>query len=234
MLVVMDKIEELVEKLKDGDENAAQELILHFMPLARNLAQRFIRRQPNKASDLRGAAMLGLTQAVRWSAKGRLKDLNIKPYIIKTVQRFCRQFVEHDHLIRVPKDSWLRIISALKLDGLDDFEKEKVLDGIKSKWKVHRTSSDGEDYSRGPDAQAIAKDDPDITAEKELRELLQLTPFEEAAVELRLQSFNLREISKLLDIPTTSLFRIFNKLQRRYTKLQKRYPTLPKPPEIES
>lgn len=73
-----------------------------FMQDAIRLAKWFNRNGKFDYDDLYSAATFGAVQGLRWVAEGRCKHENIRAYVLVTMKRFIREFIQQDHLIIVP------------------------------------------------------------------------------------------------------------------------------------
>ena len=73
-----------------------------FMEDATRLARWFNRYNNHDRSELYSAALLGATQGVRWIEEGRCNHDNKRAYVLATMKRFIREFIEQNHLIVVP------------------------------------------------------------------------------------------------------------------------------------
>jgi len=228
------ELEALVERLRAGDKSAAEQVIIQAVPLARGLARKYIRFNQEKKEDIYAAAMLGLCQAVDFALQGRLKDNNIGPYINVTVRRFIRTFLEKDHLIHVPKDSWNKMIKSLNLDDMQPYDRMIALRKLKAKFLVFQGSkqkADGEFLADGRSGLAILSHDPDFLTQEEILLKMRLTRFESKLLEMRGQGMTQTEIAEHFSKSQPYINQTLKKLQARYRLVQRAYPEFPEPPE---
>lgn len=85
-----------------------EKLIEGHIRLAISVAGYFVSISSIRKDDLIQSSLLGLTQAVEW-VPDRLKDNNIAPYIVVTVKRFIRDFLNRDHLIPIEKTAYKKL-----------------------------------------------------------------------------------------------------------------------------
>jgi len=227
------ELTELVQQLRDGDNSVSESIIIHFLGLARSLSRHAVIRHPHKTDDIRAAAIFGLVQAVRW-APLRMYDNRIGPYITTTVRRFIREFLERDHIIRVPKDEWAKMVERLNLEELNDYEREKALRELKIIQHVFQTCDYGDDYSSGDGdfigSRAFVFDEETIIVE-DMKRYLKLTYFERCVLDFRMQGYTLKEVGAKLSKSDVAIHNTLKKLQLRYRIIQRAHPTLPEPPD---
>lgn len=228
-MALMDPVElaNLVQRLRDGDDSVAEEIILEFRGLARSLSRHAVARHPERADDIRAAATLGLVQAVRW-ARERMYDNNIGPYITTTVRSFIRRYLEQDHMIRIPKDEWKRMIEALQLDELDDWERMRAQKTFYTAFLVISPSSD--DGSFLEETPALAVDDKDMSTIRDICDYLRLSYYEMELVHRRMENYTLDEIAAILNKGKTTIYDDIKRIQNRYRIVQRAHPNLPAPP----
>jgi len=235
MLVTMDNIDTLVQRLRDGDDSVFDEIINLYIPLARRLAQRFVRRFPERRNDLRQVAMLGLVQAVN-SAPGKLYNNNIGAWINTRVVGALRDYLAKDHMIPVPKDEWSKMVKSYKLDELRDRDLINALIRLKGRYLVFQASMQlpggdfVEDFVTSDRGRAVARDDPNPFRCKEIMGMLELTAYERLIIKLRMQSYTLQEIGNFMDCTHSVVLKDLVKIQERYLRLRRRNPSLPGPP----
>ena len=114
-----------------SDQAIRDQLIESHVRLALNMAGKFMHGQIRRKDDLISAALLGLTQAVTW-APVRLKDNNITPYIVTTVVRFLKDFIQKDSLVPIERRAFKK-----KLE-----EGEDIKDFVPYFNKIDRDDSD--------------------------------------------------------------------------------------------
>lgn len=246
MAVVMDEIflEQLVQQLRDGNNSVSKDIIIHFIGLTKSLSRHAIAQHPHKADDIRSVAVYGLVRAVKFAPR-KLYDNNIGPYITTAVRNTIREFLQKDHMIRIPKDAWYAMVAALKLDELDEYERERALKELKRNNMVFQASiPDGvggylEDFvkpewphkiNRRQEA-AICCFDTDLYIAQEMQRYLKLNKYEQQIIDMRLQRYTLQEIGETLQRSAVAIHKVIRKLQERYRTIQRAHPTLPEPPD---
>jgi DNA-directed RNA polymerase specialized sigma subunit len=241
MRVTVDEteLEALVQQLRDGDDSVSGRIILHFIGLTRSLSRHAVARHPEKADDIRAVAAMWLVKAVRQAPK-RMYNNNIGPYITSTVRMGIREYLQRDHILRIPKDAWAKMVESLKLDELDDYLRLKTLRELKKFNMVFQASiPDGrggflEDFigvGGSQDEQAICHFDQPYLIAKEIRLFLKLTEFENVVLNRRLEGYTLKEIGAQLNTSYVTVHNTLKKIQTRYRTIQRAHPTLPEPPD---
>lgn len=245
-MAVVDEIflEQLVQRLRDGNNSVSEDIIIHFLGLTKSLSRHATAQHPHKADDIRSVAVYGLVRAVRFAPK-KLYNNNIGPYITTAVRNTIREFLQKDHMIRIPKDAWYAMIDALKLDELDDFEGARALKELKRINLVFQASiPDGiggflEDFVKpewthkfnNRQEAAICCLDSDLLIVQDIRRYLKLNSFEKQILKMRLQRYTLQEIGEMLQRSAVTIHKTLRKLQERYRTIQRAHPTLPEPPD---
>jgi len=107
-----ERLDQLVTRLRTGDRTVAEEIIKGHIGMAVSVARRYTSSGSERADDLIGAAMFGLVQAVEWGARGKLRDNNITPYIYCTVRRFVMEYLQDDHIVRIPVRQYRKMKEA--------------------------------------------------------------------------------------------------------------------------
>lgn len=114
-----EQIKELAAKLLKGDKDAIVPLIEAHIELAYKISGKFIGHVIDKSYDKKDSiiaqAFYGLTRAVNSAANGALYDLNITPFIAKSVAGYIRDFLAKDHLIPIEKDAFKEMAEEGKL-----------------------------------------------------------------------------------------------------------------------
>ncbi len=230
MVTLMDaeELETLVQTLRDGDDSVREEIILEFQGLARSLARHAVARHPQRADDIRAAAAFGLVQAVCW-ARERMYNNCIGPYITTTVRRFIRDFLERDHMIRVPRKEWMKMIKELDLENLDDWERMRVERTFYTAFLVISPSTeDGGGFLE--ETPSLAVDDKDMSTIRDICDHLRLSIYEAQLIQKRMENYTLDEIALTLRKGKTTIYDDLKRIQRRYRIIQRTHPNLPTPP----
>lgn len=236
--MVVDEIflEQLVQQLRDDNDSVSEDIIIHFLGLAKSLSRHAIILHPHKSDDIRAVAVYGLVQAVKFAPR-KLYDNNIGPYITTAIRNTIREFLQNDHMIPIQKDAWYRMVAALKLDDLDDYERQKVLREIKKVNMVFQASiPDGaggylEDFTEGEFSHSVVIFDTDLLTVQEIRCYLKLSNFENQILDMRLQRYTMQEIGDVLQRSPVMIHKILCKLRERYRTIQRAHPTLQEPPD---
>ena len=229
MVTLMDavELETLVQALRDGDDSVRDEIILEFQGLARSLARHAVARHPQRADDIRAAAVFGLVQAVCW-ARERMYNNYIGPYITITVRRFIRDFLERDHMIRVPRKEWMKMIKELDLEELDDWHRMRVERTFYTAFLVISPSTDEGSFLE--ETPSLAVDDKDMSTIRDICDHLRLSYYEAELIQKRMENYTLDEIALTFRKGKATIFDDLRRIQRRYRIIQRTHPNLPAPP----
>ncbi|MEK0324489.1 MAG: hypothetical protein QQN63_02200 [Nitrosopumilus sp.] len=113
------QLEACVYKLiRSQDTEAAQQIIMHHIPVAYKCAATIAKRHaPARRDDIKAASMLGLVQSVKWIRSGRLSHPDgVTAYVASCCYSAISNFIEFDRVIRIPHASY----NNLKKDMSDD------------------------------------------------------------------------------------------------------------------
>lgn len=94
-----------------GCTKSRDEIIKSHTRLALYLAGQYIKTNRRREDDLICQALLGVTQAVAWAPE-RMVDNNITPYIMATVKRFIRDFLEQDQLVTIERQAFKKMLES--------------------------------------------------------------------------------------------------------------------------
>lgn len=230
------ELESLVQQLRNGDDSVSERIIIHFLGLARSLSRHAVARHPERADDIRSVAAMWLVQAVRQASR-RMYNNSIGPYITTTVRLGIREFLQRDHILRIPKDAWAKKIASLNLDDLDDYEKMKALKELKQNSLVFQASvPDGvggflEDFVEGSPGLSVITFDSNGIIVNEMKRFLNLSYFEQAVLDYRMEGYTLKEVGASLNTSDVTIHKTLRKLQERYRTIQRAHPSLPEPPD---
>lgn len=206
------KIAVLVKALRNG-ENVNEELIQLHKKYVEGIAWRFGWKLLNLRSDIRCAALLGLTQAVVWIANGRCEHTDYSAYIIKTCTRFIRDEISKSYGVYVPDSS----ISAGIVDGY-----ATVLSYDNPINMNHNIF--GGDYVRQEHMRdhfgVVACDDDTLKIKEEL-DSVQLSWRQREVIEMRLKGFNDEEIGKRFYVTKMRISQIRSQIQLKFQHLLK-------------
>lgn len=179
---VSELIQEVI-KVKAGDKPAIGRVITAHIKMIHRVCARYIYKYPRKREDIISSGMVGLTQAVVWSSQGRLIDLNITPYIVATVKRFIKDFLETDHLIPIPRHAFKEQIERLSIP--------EFLPIVMTVSSI--TGDDEENYLED----TFLSNDKHINPETPINEILDalnLTEFEKQVALMKAEGYTVREI----------------------------------------
>lgn len=173
-----------VVKVKAGDKVAIGHVITAHIPMVHRVCARFIYKYPRKREDIISSGMLGLTQAVVWASQGRLIDLEITPYIVSTVKRFVKDYLETDHLIPIPRKAFKQHI-----------ERMGVLEFLPIVMSVSQVShkDDEENYLEDIFLSHDKSINPEIPI-NEMLDALNISEFEKQVALLKAEGYTVREI----------------------------------------
>ena len=102
------KLSDLLARITvDNDEDAREELVRYFMPIASNIAMKFSRSTSMEYEELRGEALLALVIAV--SRLNTLLHDNIGGFIYTYMSKACQEYIRHnitptEPLVKEPTD----------------------------------------------------------------------------------------------------------------------------------
>lgn len=181
-------------------------IIKGHIRLASQIAGRYMWRHPHKTEDIVAAAMLGLVKAVEW-APTRLEDTNITPYIVSTIHRHISDFLETDHLIKIPRDAYKKRLQANKyipiifdIDPKEDDEENREYDTV------------------GSFDPPVYDTDKPIEFE-DLCSSLELTHEERRIIDLRVKGYTQQEVGEIIGKKRQWIGFVLEKLQERYIKI---------------
>lgn len=101
-----DEVEIDIKKVKAGDADECEKAIKAHVGLALSIVGRYAPQAPHKVDDLVGASLLGVVKAVNWFSKPEKKEHdNLTGYIVVTVHRHIQDFLETDHIVRIPRST---------------------------------------------------------------------------------------------------------------------------------
>ncbi len=206
------KIVELVEALRNG-EDVSSELIQLHKKYVEGTAWRFGWKLLNLRSDIRSAALLGLTQAVHWIANGRCEHTDYTAYIIRTCIRFIRDEISNSYGVYVPDSS----ISAGIVDGYATvLSYDNPIDIAH-----HSNQIFGADDRGRRDYFAVRSPKDQSQEIKEELDSVKLTWKQRHIIEMRLDGFNDAEIGKTLYVSKMRISQIRADIQTKFQHLLK-------------
>lgn len=181
-------------------------IIKGHIRLASQIAGRYMWKHPLKSEDIVSAAMFGLVQAVEWAPE-RLRDHNITPYIVTTIHRFISEYLERDHLVRIPRNEYSKRLQANKyipiifdIDPKEDDEENREYDTV------------------GSFDPPVYDTDKPIEFE-DLCDRLELTYEERRIIDLRVKGYTQQEVGEIIGKKRQWIGFVLEKLQERYIKI---------------
>lgn len=209
----------LVTALKNGSQEAGDEIILGHIALALSMAARYAYTN-KKVQDITGVAMVALCDAVDRVRRGvAMKEYNeIDRYIQTYVSGKITNFLKVDHTVRPPLESdWLK----------EEYNKHgrEILwhyFGCHSLDKIQRLNEQFSDTHIGHFIKEPGTSDP--YAKKHIKEILhskQFTHRERYIMNKKVEGYTDEEIGKLIGMSTSSITKIRLGLKERVMRLIK-------------
>lgn len=190
-----DRLTELVQRLRAGDESVHEEIIRGHIRLAINVASRYARFSPAKGEEIASEALYGVTYAVK-KARAKLVDDNITAWIVSCCHRFAYRFLCRESM--VPRITiWKRKQRGLttEVKGVVPLPPSNHLPA-----KYQQTSMEVMELIT-------------MSAESDLdREI----------IDLRSQGYNDREIAEKLRVSNSYVARKRAEIRERFEELEKR------------
>ena len=196
-ILTEDQLIEQVKKLKQGDKEAQEKIVLGHLNLAVSIASRYANQFPNKISvDLAGEAMQAMCSAVNRVRRGYSmeKHNNITGFIVKSIQGHLMNYIKSDFVI-VP------VINDLEADRRSLANMIPIHDPVQFK-------------------DIGGKDPYSLMYFNEILESPRLTKLEKEIIIGRLNGDTIRELSISLDISTTQISRKIKEIGKKIIKMQ--------------
>jgi len=200
----------LVERLRAGDRTVAELIIESNITVAKRIAKYYSKWYPDKSDDIRGAAFVGLTQAVTWAYEGRMYDNNIIPYIAKTVDRFIKDFLEKDHLIRIPRSAFREMIQRME-----------AIQFLPIAFPLHIRNDDEENSADEEIIEPAAPVDTDPLELMEFFDRLALTEFEKIVLTQKSEGRTLHEIAEMTGKSHVWIYKTLENIRERADRLRR-------------
>lgn len=213
----------LTDRIINGDLDAIEEAVCEYIPTAKTIAHFRARLYPEKAQDIYGVAFLALVEAIHMVSERGECD-NLEKFVKSRVRWGIQRFLARDHLIRVPRDAWRKMMQSL--DDLDDAERlrrGKELSTLFLAFQPEFLSQVVVDTRPKPLIYESA-------SLNEILSLLALSPREATVIRLRMNGYTLQEIGEALSCTHANIIYILKKIGKRYILLQRTHPSLPEPP----
>jgi len=190
-----------------------------FMQDVIRLAKWFNRFNHHNYDDLHSAALLGAVQGIRWIAEGRCKHKDTRNYVLATMKRFVREYIEQDHLIVIPikkvrryrkanQDGKIPMIFTITQTYFREFGKEEFgAMGVSDPLNLRPTT---EDVSEGMNF-------------NELCIRFKLTDFEKEVVRRKMLGLGLEQIGKELGCSHMTVKRALESMKIKVKELYDAY-----------
>ena len=191
--------EELIERLREGDNSAMDKLLVKYKPLVKSKAKNMyiLGAEPE---DLLQEGMIGLFKAIKDYDPGR--DASFYTFAELCINRNIYNAVSASNRLKhIPLNSYISLSASA--DNENDPEGQKLLETY------------ADENLPGPEEMVIARENV-LNLEKRIDE--ELSDFEKQVLELHLTGLNYVEIAKILGREEKStdnaLQRIRNKIRR--------------------
>ena len=212
-LLTPEELNQLVARLRAGDRTVAHLIIESELKVAYKIAKYYSRWYPNKRDDIVGAAYMGITWAVNRACAGHMYDNNIVPYIAKTVHRFIKEHLERDHLIRIPRDAFRKMI-----------EEHGEIQFVPIAFPLHVANDNDEENQADEDTiEPAAREDTDPIDYAEMFDQLALSNFEKQVLHLKSERRTLHEIGEIVGKSHVWVYKTLENIRERADKLRRRY-----------
>ena len=205
------KLDLLVQRLRLGDRTVASLIIESNISVAKKIARYYSKWYPEKSDDITGAAFMGLTQAVTWAGNGRMYDNNIVPYIAKTVTRFIKDFLEADHLIKIPRSAFKEMIQRME-----------AIQFLPIAFPIHQKDNDEENPADEYMNEPAAPTDTNPLELKEFFDRLALTEFEKLVLTQKSEGRTLHEIANATGKSHVWIYKTLENIRDRADRLRRR------------
>lgn len=230
-------LNDLVQRLRDGDLSVKTEIINGHMRLAMSIVAEFA--TPHRADDLVGEALLGLTQAVVWSGPhadpgnpdtilpSRLHDNNITPYIATTIRRYIRDFISTDRAVFMPGRTFRKKVADGEIDPNGDNSNPVLIAVVSIRLLVleddpRATFADNVEARTVPTIPftipSARPEEPSVEFTDALQAAI-CTEDEKNVIERRKQGYKYREISEQIGLSIPRIGQINSTVEERFNKL---------------
>jgi RNA polymerase sigma factor (sigma-70 family) len=201
-LIPSDLIAEKLLRLRAGDKDIRNDLVLHYLRLVFAIVGRIKADYPKrKHNDLLGTGILSLVECLDSISDGTgMQDHdNLDAYVHKTIYHEIREFIKIDHTVTPPLNSdWL--IAKVKEEGTDVYTTLfGTVEYIEVSNDIDYTGDEGEES----DGKTYGLFTPSPQEGIEIREILTsfyFTTKEKKIIEMRMEGSTLEDIAKELGI----------------------------------
>lgn len=194
--------EELLKQtndLKSGQLSVVEPMVRHFIRLAVSVASRYAKRNKN-THDLVSEAITGLMQAMQEITQGKLLDDNVAAFVTARMHANISRYIKHDALVRVPYSTILQARKSEK-ERLGLRQQPLIFDNLYRPGRIKKTEA----------AQSV----------RESIEAAVKSDLERKVVQLRVQSYVDKEIAEMLELSTTKVHAIRERIRKRFEQLEK-------------
>lgn len=205
-----DVTEVMVQSVRNGDKLVAEKIILLHLPMAKKIIRTMRRRNlRSKATGIESAGMYGLVLAVA-RAPNKLYNNIITPYIASIIRSEIRSFLEHDHLVQIPRDEFRKLIiehegeidfvplyhsaSPAYVDDIGEYHREDCSSMFKFSTKEHYEAME---------TAAILQE-------------IGVTDREKEVVLLRLRNYTMQEIANQLGTTAPTVYNCLVRIQKKW------------------
>lgn len=203
----------MVARLRDGDMDVSHYIVMGHVRLAAQIVGRYLWKHNHKTDDLVSAAMFGICQAVKWAADGRMYDNRITPYIVQTIHRYIQEYLEHDHIVPIPRKEFSKKMRnqehapyyywlSANIDG-DEENTEYISNDA---WQTYEPRVE------------------DVGIEIEFNDLCEhmlLSDMERKIIDMRIEDYTLKEIGEKLGTSHQYIEQILHGLKERYLRRER-------------
>jgi len=199
----------MVQDVRNGHKQAANQIILLHLPMAKRISKSIARHHmPSRKPGIEGAGLLGVVVAVKRAPMVMYNNI-ISPYIATHVRKEIQEFLEHDHLVHIPRGEFKKLI-----------EKHENINFIPLYYRSTPAYVDDSGEYRGGDFEHLAKcsvtqyhDDVEIA---DTLQAIKATEYEKKIVMLRLKNYTLEEIGNRLGTSAVTIHNYLIQLQKKW------------------
>lgn len=213
-----DKLTSLVTRLKSGDTEVINEIVMGHLRLGLHIASRYGSLYPDKIDDIVGVMTLALVKYVR-KARHALRDNNITPYLTTNIHEKILDFVENDHCVNMPS----RTVRHYVYTGNSKLDTVPVPIAIHKDYYEEYESPNHQDIYKSPENSGsfvvLETTDENLIEINELLEKVTPDFIERRVIELRAQGYTYSEISPQVGYSVSSIHLIVNTVEKRFMRI---------------
>ncbi len=201
-----EELEQLVIRLKGGDNTVINEIVEAHMRLGISIAARYASNHPKKVDDLIGVMGLALVKSV-WKAKRKLIDNNITPFITSYIHGELMKFIEEDRCVHIPG----RTVRHYANKGDSRLEKPPV--------QVPLSQNDFNEEENNESFRVVIEiRDQSLLEVNECLDKAATTIIEKRIIELRAEGHTYVEISPQVGYSKSKIEIIVNSIEEKFSK----------------